>query len=128
MTKHHPAVVAISARVVALYGLESVELIFGRARSKTIAEARAVAMWAARLRLGWSYPELGRAFDRDHTTILSACDTVAIRLEFGNASALMRAAERLFSVDQLASCPVENPLLHLDESMPAGRGEEAVRP
>lgn len=102
MTKHHPAVTTIVARVAALYGVD-VEAIFSRARTKTVAEARLVAMWAARLRLGWSFPELGRAFERDHTTVLANCHEVDVRRAIGTASKLMRAAVELFSADQLAS-------------------------
>lgn len=42
-------------------------------RSKTVAHARQVAIWIARQTLGLSYPELGRAFLRDHSTCISAC-------------------------------------------------------
>lgn len=118
MTKHHPAVTAIAARVAALYGID-VEVIFSRARSKTIAEARLVTHWAARHRLGWSYPELGRAFDRDHSTILANCQEVDTRRAIGNGSSLLRSACEHF---------VDSPRLQLDESMPAGRSEEAVCP
>ena len=103
MTKCHTAVVAIAARIVALYGLESIEDIFGRARSKTIAEARLVTHWAARHRLGWSFPELGRAFDRDHTTILANSAEVTLRVATGQASELMVAAVAMFTESNLAS-------------------------
>jgi len=45
--------------------------IFGRSRRKTIVAARH-EVWARLHRLGWSLSALGRAFDRDHTTILAA--------------------------------------------------------
>jgi chromosomal replication initiation ATPase DnaA len=103
VTKCHAAVVAIAARIVALYGLESIEDIFGRARSKTIAEARLVAHWAARHRLGWSYPELGRAFDRDHSTIIQNTAEVELRIAAGQASELMVAAVAMFTESNLAT-------------------------
>ena len=41
-------------------------------RHRTIALARHVAMYLAKQRLGVSFPELGRAFGKDHTTVMSA--------------------------------------------------------
>lgn len=103
MTKAHPAVTAIAARVAALYGID-VEVIFSRARSKTVAEARLVTHWAARHRLGWSYPELGRAFDRDHSTIIQNVAELELRLAAGHASELVLTAVKLFGLEQIASC------------------------
>ena len=108
MTRQHTAVVAIAMRVAALYGLESVDLIFGRARSKTVAEARLVTHWAARHRLGWSFPELGRAFDRDHSTIIQNVAEVELRIAAGQASELMLASVAMFTSDSLATCDDES--------------------
>jgi chromosomal replication initiator protein len=47
--------------------------IIGRSQSATVSKARRWAMRAARERLGWSYHELGRAFGRDHSTVVYAC-------------------------------------------------------
>lgn len=33
-------------------------------------------MYLARITLGFSYPEVGKAFGRDHTTVMSACKKV----------------------------------------------------
>lgn len=99
MTKHHPAVTSIAARIAALYGIESAEPILGTSRSKTIAEARAVTHWAARTRLGWSFPELAKAFDRHHTGILYTVGEVARKLADGSASKLMQAAAAMYSAD-----------------------------
>ena len=41
-------------------------------RHRTIALARHVAMYLGKQRLGVSFPELGRAFGKDHTTVMSA--------------------------------------------------------
>jgi chromosomal replication initiation ATPase DnaA len=102
VTKHHPAVTAIAARVAALYAVD-VEDIFGRPRSKTIAEARLVAHWAARHCLGWSYPELGRAFDRHYSTIIQNTAELELRIAANQASRLMTAAVELFTSAPLAS-------------------------
>lgn len=40
-------------------------------RHKSIAHARHVAMYLCRQRLKHSFPELGRAFGRDHSTVIS---------------------------------------------------------
>ncbi len=102
MTKSHPLAVAIAERVATLYGLES-KLIFGRGRTKTVAEARLVTHWAARHRLGWSFPELGRAFNRDHSTIVQNAAEVELRIAAGQASKLMLAAVAMFTADNLVT-------------------------
>ena len=51
----------------------SAEEILGHGRTATVAQARQLAMYVCRRRLGLSYPELGRLFGgRDHTTVLHA--------------------------------------------------------
>ena len=63
------------------YNLRTTEIL-GRNRTARIAQARKVAMFVARKVTGASYPELGRFFGgRDHTTVLSACDSIARELE-----------------------------------------------
>lgn len=130
MTKAHPAVTAIAARVAALYGID-VEIIFSRTRTKTIAEARAVCMWAARVRLGWSFPELGRAFGRDFTTVIYNCREVDVRRAIGTASKLMLSACELATLDGLASTEVsesdDSCPPSLDLSDVRGEGSEIAR-
>jgi hypothetical protein len=46
--------------------------VLGRSRSKGVAAARAMAMALVRRRTRLSYPELGRVFGRDHTTVMVA--------------------------------------------------------
>jgi chromosomal replication initiation ATPase DnaA len=46
--------------------------ILGDSRASDIADKRHVAMWVAR-NLGQSLPKLGRAFDRDASTVRYAC-------------------------------------------------------
>lgn len=57
-----------------LYGTTP-EAIRGPARDKSIATARMVACWLLR-QTGLSYPEIGRAVDRDHTTVMHACRVI----------------------------------------------------
>jgi hypothetical protein len=75
VTPRHKAALAICARVAHMYGI-SVDELLGESRTKTIAEARAVAMWVTRQELSWSFPEIGRAFQRDHTTVMHCCQRV----------------------------------------------------
>jgi chromosomal replication initiation ATPase DnaA len=52
----------------------SVEGILGKRVTGSVAAARRWAMFEARERLKWSYPEIAVAFQRrDHTTVMSAC-------------------------------------------------------
>lgn len=37
---------------------------------------RAVAMWLCRKRLAMSFTEIGEHFERDHTSVMSACDKI----------------------------------------------------
>lgn len=66
-----PAVNAAAA----YYGVSSKQ-VYAHGRAKTASSARQVAMYLSRIVLGFSYPEIGKAFDRDHTTVMSACKKV----------------------------------------------------
>lgn len=50
--------------------------IMGRSRSAPVVRARHLAMWLAYRSLELSYPQVGQAFDRDHTTIIHAVRTI----------------------------------------------------
>lgn len=51
--------------------------IFGQSRKKNIAQARQVAMYLCRQRLGLAYAEIGRLFGgRDHSTVIHAINKV----------------------------------------------------
>ena len=50
-------------------------------RTRTIAFPRMLAMYICRDRLGTSYPELGRGFEKDHTTVLSAVRKITRQIE-----------------------------------------------
>jgi adenosylmethionine-8-amino-7-oxononanoate aminotransferase len=51
------------------------EVLLGTDRSRAAADARAVAMTAARIH-GHSLPTIARHFDRDHTTVLHATQRI----------------------------------------------------
>lgn len=50
-------------------------------RHQGIALARHVAMYLARHHLGLSFPKIGEVFQKDHSTVVYACDKVAKRRE-----------------------------------------------
>lgn len=64
----------------------SVKALLGPARHKSICEVRFEAMWALRQQRNrhgqprWSLPQIGRFFNRDHTTVLNALRRHAERL------------------------------------------------
>lgn len=77
----HNQVELIVQLVSERYGIRP-EDVYARARSKTIAHARGVCVWLARhaVRPQPSLPEIGRAFRRDHTTIMLVIRTVERRI------------------------------------------------
>lgn len=62
---------SIQGEVARAFGVD-VEDLLGRSRSQTIAMARAAAMHLTRELTIFSYPEIGEAFDRNHTTVIMA--------------------------------------------------------
>ena len=48
----------------------------GKHRHRLVARPRQVAMYLSRNMLDCSFPEIGRAFSRDHTTVMSACSRI----------------------------------------------------
>lgn len=47
--------------------------VFSKSKDKTVVLARSLSMYYARKHTELSYPELGAAFDRDHTSVRSTC-------------------------------------------------------
>lgn len=58
------------------YGLKTGDLE-SRSRRSEIVRPRQLAMYATRLLTGKSFPDIGRHFDRDHTTALYAVEKMA---------------------------------------------------
>jgi chromosomal replication initiation ATPase DnaA len=56
------------------YGIRHPETLLGRSRHARIAFARHHLAWELK-ELGYSFPEVGRALGRDHTTIMASCRT-----------------------------------------------------
>ena len=50
-----------------------VEALVSRARHKHVSAARHEIMYWIRMKMKWSFPAIGKLFNRDHTTIMSAC-------------------------------------------------------
>lgn len=71
-----PSCYRIRAIVCKVYGLRPAALN-ERNRHKLHAEARAVAMWFVREIMRFSFPELGREFDRHHTTCIADVRRIA---------------------------------------------------
>ena len=69
----------------------------GRKRSADLLLPRRVAMYLARLLLGWPFAELGVAFGRDHTTVLQVWRVVSARRQTDPslAARLERIEQRL---------------------------------
>lgn len=65
-------VALIVAAVARHFGVGELELL-ARSKSKTTVFARQVAIYLTLQILNLSYPEIGRQFDRDHTTAIHAC-------------------------------------------------------
>jgi len=73
-----PSAAAVIADVAKFYGVTVAEILSPR-REYRLSEPRHVAMWCAARLTGLSFPQLGRAFRRDHTTIMYAVRQVAKR-------------------------------------------------
>jgi len=74
-----PPVRSIVEQVASAHHVPVVDLM-GRSKSRSVARARQEAMVRVRA-LGYSFPEVGRIFGRDHTTVVHACRQVAARAE-----------------------------------------------
>lgn len=73
--KHLDLVERIKRRTADVYGVTYSNLA-GRGRSVTVVKARQVAMYLARALTQLSYTEIGKAFERDHATVIWACRVV----------------------------------------------------
>ena len=72
-------VAEIQETVCAEFGIELADLLSDR-RSVAIVRPRQIAMWLARQLTPKSIPMIGRCFNRDHTTVLHAVETVERRI------------------------------------------------
>jgi chromosomal replication initiator protein len=87
-----PTISMIQERVAVLFGVRRADLL-GKTRVHTVTRPRHVAMHLARELTERSFPEIGRAFRRDHTSVMYA---VRIMPECIRRDAALRAkVERL---------------------------------
>ena len=70
----------IIAQVAKKYGVSKQDL-YGRQRTKQIASARNISIYIIRRVTGISFPAIGELFERDHSTIISANDTVKTNMK-----------------------------------------------
>lgn len=92
-----PATVeAVIQQVARIHGLQPQE-VTGRGRTRPVVAARQQAMWLARWRLGLSYAQIGRALDRDHTTVIYGVAQVQARQDDPTTRWQLLAAEEALS-------------------------------
>lgn len=65
-----------------IYNLEE-GTILRHTRTKTVADARATAMYAARTLTRYSFPEIAEVFQRDHSTVMHNCNKIVKVLKKG---------------------------------------------
>lgn len=78
----------ITVEVVAkVCGVMSVRIsrLFSKDRTQHVAIARAVCAYILHRAYLWSYPRIGRALDRDHSTIIHARNLIQARMEQSGA-------------------------------------------
>lgn len=87
-----------------------VEDILGRSKCKGPAKARQIAMWAARRMTDRSFPQMARPFDRDHTTIMHACQNTQYRIDRGYSDYREKCRKIINELEVLAceSDPLED--------------------
>ena len=81
-----PSADEIIHRVRVYYGLPESVSIKSRRRAPHVVAPRLVAMYLVRQYTSLSFPQIGRIFERDHSTVLSACRTVRERPELMEAA------------------------------------------
>ncbi len=69
-----PTTGAVIAATADLYGV-TVEQVLSDARAPRVVKARQAACWVLRAQ-GWTFQGIGRALDRDHSTVIHACNKI----------------------------------------------------
>lgn len=83
-----PSVNRIVSVVADYYNLTPSQ-IMGKTRVAQIALARHISMHLCRVLLGMNFSEIGKAFDKDHTSVMNACEKVE---NMGKTDPLMKKA------------------------------------
>ncbi len=76
LPSHRPIDIEQIQRDVARYYKVAVEELRQDRRTKALAHARQVAMYLSRKLTKSSFPEIGSKFNKDHSTVISACRKV----------------------------------------------------
>lgn len=87
-----PTIREIQTRTADFCGVR-LEDILSERRSGDVARARQIAMYAARIATRQSLPAIGRAFNRDHTTVMYAVDKIDKRLWLDQEAGLYDAVK-----------------------------------
>ena len=83
-----PAVSDIQQVVAEYYEISMLDML-SRRRGRAVARPRQIAMYLARHLTILSLPEIGRRFDRDHTTVCHAVNMVDFLMRHDDAVAKM---------------------------------------
>lgn len=70
----------IFTEICNVYGVNKKQIL-EKNRTKSVLQARSVAMWLCRQLLGLSYPDIGLYFKRDHTTCMLSIKKLANKIE-----------------------------------------------
>lgn len=79
--EYYRRVTSSVVRLSAEYYSVGREQLYTSSRRQTVVQARQMAMYLSRTVLNLSYPEVGLAFRRDHTTVMSACKKVGLLVD-----------------------------------------------
>lgn len=71
----------LTLEAVANYFFISVEELKGPGRKIHITDARRMAMWVLHKEGGWGSPSVGYFLDKDHSSVISACQKMAEMME-----------------------------------------------
>lgn len=88
-------------RCVSDYFGITVDDLMGKSRAKPFVYPRQIAMYLARSHTSLSFPDLGRAFGRDHTTVLHAVQRINDEKNNGNTmleNDIKRLEDKLFNI------------------------------
>ena len=77
----------IFAAIFKKYGVKREDIV-GARRTKEVAFARHVSIYLLRAITDMSFPNIGKIFNRDHSTIMSSIDTVERKLQADNMFSL----------------------------------------
>ncbi len=113
-----PTIAAIQAAVAACQGTTVAEMLSAR-RTAGAVTARQLAMWLARWWTPASLPRIGRAFGRDHTTVMHA---VAVLDRRPPPAALVAMV-----CHRLDGMPAPDPMLAPEDAECAGYDIAAIR-